>query len=321
MDRSTPGFPVLHHLLELAQTRVHPVGDAVQPSHPPSSPSLPALHPARGQVECIKCPKMMRVLKRSFYLWFMFLLRCCKIRHCFLQKIQSKYSLTYRILLRRYHRSESGTRRMTMHTQSLFHLPVNQEEHPMANQCVPLPQSRRSGACPHFCFIYVVASGCSCAVWILHCVIQISYCGVRTLWLWHVRGWPSLMAQLVKKSACNARHPGSIPGSGSSPGGGSSNLLQYPFLENPMNRGAWGCYSPWGHTETDTSEWLNTCGICVPRPVHCTMRRIPNPWMARDILCSLPFYISKAQQHPFNQQWTQREATQECQECKEGRKW
>ena len=34
MDCSTPGFPVLHHLPELAQTHVHRVGDAVQPSHP-----------------------------------------------------------------------------------------------------------------------------------------------------------------------------------------------------------------------------------------------------------------------------------------------
>ena len=33
-DCSTPGFPVLHHLLELAQTRVHWVGDAFQSSHP-----------------------------------------------------------------------------------------------------------------------------------------------------------------------------------------------------------------------------------------------------------------------------------------------
>ena len=37
MDCSTPGFPVLHHLLELAQTHVHRVGDAIQPSHPLSS--------------------------------------------------------------------------------------------------------------------------------------------------------------------------------------------------------------------------------------------------------------------------------------------
>ena len=39
MDCSTPGFPVLHPLLELAQTHVHQVGDAIQPSHPLSSPS------------------------------------------------------------------------------------------------------------------------------------------------------------------------------------------------------------------------------------------------------------------------------------------
>ena len=34
MDCSTPGFPVLHQLLELAQTHAHPVADAIQPSHP-----------------------------------------------------------------------------------------------------------------------------------------------------------------------------------------------------------------------------------------------------------------------------------------------
>ena len=34
MDCSTPGFPVLHYLLEFAQAHVHGVGDAVQPSHP-----------------------------------------------------------------------------------------------------------------------------------------------------------------------------------------------------------------------------------------------------------------------------------------------
>ena len=40
MDCSTPGFPVLHHLLEFAQTHVHRVGDAIQSSHPlsPTSP-------------------------------------------------------------------------------------------------------------------------------------------------------------------------------------------------------------------------------------------------------------------------------------------
>ena len=38
MDCSTPGFPVHHQLLELIQTHVHLVGDAIQPSHPLSSP-------------------------------------------------------------------------------------------------------------------------------------------------------------------------------------------------------------------------------------------------------------------------------------------
>ena len=48
------------------------------------------------------------------------------------------------------------------------------------------------------------------------------------------------MAQTVnKESACNVRDPGSIPGSGRSPGEGNGNSFQYSCLENPMNRGAW----------------------------------------------------------------------------------
>ena len=42
MDCSTPGFPVLHQLLQLAQTHVRQVGDAIQPSHHLSSTSPPA---------------------------------------------------------------------------------------------------------------------------------------------------------------------------------------------------------------------------------------------------------------------------------------
>ena len=44
MDCSTPGFPVLHHLPELAQTHVHWVGDVIQPSPPLLSPTPPALN-------------------------------------------------------------------------------------------------------------------------------------------------------------------------------------------------------------------------------------------------------------------------------------
>ena len=43
----------------------------------------------------------------------------------------------------------------------------------------------------------------------------------------------------VKASACNAGDPGSIPGSGRSPGEGNGNPLQYSYLENPMDGGAW----------------------------------------------------------------------------------
>ena len=42
MKRGTPGLPVHHQLLEFTQTHVHRVSDAIQPSHPPSSPSPPA---------------------------------------------------------------------------------------------------------------------------------------------------------------------------------------------------------------------------------------------------------------------------------------
>ena len=49
MDCSTPGLPVHHQLLELAQTHVHRVRDAIQPSHPLSSTSPPAFSLSQDQ--------------------------------------------------------------------------------------------------------------------------------------------------------------------------------------------------------------------------------------------------------------------------------
>ena len=49
MNRSTPGFPVHHQLPEFTQTHVHRVSDAIQPSHPLSSPSPPASNPSQHQ--------------------------------------------------------------------------------------------------------------------------------------------------------------------------------------------------------------------------------------------------------------------------------
>ena len=44
MDYSMPGFVVHHQPVELTQTHVHPVSEAIQPSHPLSSPSTPAFY-------------------------------------------------------------------------------------------------------------------------------------------------------------------------------------------------------------------------------------------------------------------------------------
>ena len=61
---------------------------------------------------------------------------------------------------------------------------------------------------------------------------------------WRRGGLPTLAflgspgGSVGKESACNAGDQGSIPGSGRPPGGGHGNLLQYPCLENPMDK-AW----------------------------------------------------------------------------------
>ena len=49
MNRSTPGLPVHHQLPEFTQTHIHRLNDAIQPSHPLSSPSPPAPYPSQHQ--------------------------------------------------------------------------------------------------------------------------------------------------------------------------------------------------------------------------------------------------------------------------------
>ena len=54
--------------------------------------------------------------------------------------------------------------------------------------------------------------------------------------------WTSQVVLVVKNPTANAENikdPGSIPGSGRSPGGGHEKPFQYSCLENPMDRGAW----------------------------------------------------------------------------------
>ena len=63
MNCSTPGLPVHHQLPEFTQTHIHRVGDAIQPSHPLSSPSPPAPNPSQHQgfsnesTLCMRWPK------------------------------------------------------------------------------------------------------------------------------------------------------------------------------------------------------------------------------------------------------------------------
>ena len=54
-----------------------------------------------------------------------------------------------------------------------------------------------------------------------------------------VSTWASVVAQTIKNLPANAGHPGSIPGSGRSPGERNGNPCQYSCLENSMGRGAW----------------------------------------------------------------------------------
>ena len=49
MNRNTPGLPVHHQLPKFTETHVHRVSDAIQPSHPLSSPSPPAPNPSQHQ--------------------------------------------------------------------------------------------------------------------------------------------------------------------------------------------------------------------------------------------------------------------------------
>ena len=57
-----------------------------------------------------------------------------------------------------------------------------------------------------------------------------------------------------KASVYNAGHLDSIPGSGRFPGEGNGNPLQYSWLENPMDGGAW---CPWGPKQWDMTERLH----------------------------------------------------------------
>ena len=66
--------------------------------------------------------------------------------------------------------------------------------------------------------------------------------------------WDCPGGTVVKNPPASARDKGLIPGSGRSPRGGNGNPLQYSFLENPADSGAWRGFGLQGHTESDATE-------------------------------------------------------------------
>ena len=73
----------------------------------------------------------------------------------------------------------------------------------------------------------------------------------------HVVAQMALVVKSLPADAGDVGDLGSIPGAGRSPGGGNGNPLQYPCLENPMDRGAWQA-TVHGVTESDMTEQLST---------------------------------------------------------------
>ena len=64
-------------------------------------------------------------------------------------------------------------------------------------------------------------------------------------------------ASMVKNPPANTGDMVLIPGLGRSPGKGNGNPLQYSSQENSMDRGTWWATGPWGHKESDMTQWID----------------------------------------------------------------
>ena len=87
-----------------------------------------------------------------------------------------------------------------------------------------------------------------------------------------------LHSSVGKDSICNAGDPGSIPGSGRSPGEGNGNPLQYSCLENSISRILAG-YTPWTCKSLknifkflETMLWIKTEPHCLPYFLSCNLQ-------------------------------------------------
>ena len=105
MNCSTPGLPVHHQLPEFTQTYVHWVGDAIQPSHPLSSPSPPAPNPSQHQslFQCVNLPRIFCLPGKLLFtvflkIWFLCHLLSMKLTYSS-SGLPTHLSLTSNIIL------------------------------------------------------------------------------------------------------------------------------------------------------------------------------------------------------------------------------
>ena len=201
MDCSMPGFPVHHQLPELAQTHVHRVRDAIQPSHPLSSPSPPAFNLSQ-------CQGLLQGVSSSYQVvkyWSFFSISpsneysgLISFRMDWLDLLAVQGTLKS---LLQHHSSETS-----IFQHSAFFI-------------VQLPD-------PYMTTGKTIA------------LIRWTFIGeVLSLLFDMLLGFPCSSGG--KESACSAGNRGSIPGLGRSPGEGNGNPLHYPCLENLMDRRAW----------------------------------------------------------------------------------
>ena len=115
---------------------------------------------------------------------------------------------------------------------------------------------------------------------------------LNKFWRWNLehvtkqKGFP--YSSVSKESACSSGDPGSIPGLGRSPGEGNGDPLQYPCLENLMDRGAWGLQSM-GLQRIGYNSAINTYLLTylsefpITSPTHLwgvrNPQRVPSLWL------------------------------------------
>ena len=227
MDCSTTGFPVLHNLPEFVQIHVQWVYDATRPSHPLSPPSpLPSIFLSirifsNISALCIRCQK---------YWSFSFSISPSNEYSVLISFRIDCFGLlvvqgTVKSLLQ-HHRSKASI----LQHSAFF---TFQSSHPY------------------------MTPGKTIALTIQSFVSKVIPLLFNTLSRF-VTVFLSRINQTVKRlSACNAGDPGSILGSGRSPGEGNGNPLRYSCLENSMDGGAWWATVHGGHKESDTTEWLH----------------------------------------------------------------